>query len=453
MKDNLKSSVLSLYQAGNSGIKIATMLNRHPSTIYYYLKGYSKPNGGLQAKSSGDEIEILYKHGFSCAQIAEKLGLKNSGTVYTRLKNRGVKIRSKSEGMAVRGCRKIGPDDEILEKYQQGLSQVEIAKDYDVYSDSIRHVLKRHNANEGSKGKRNPSWKGGVTKLNSLIRYSPKWRELREKVITDRGACQISGDTQCEYNLHHIVHFKFLIEKFVRDFSIDIENLDTIDRVKLWNDIEKFSLFWDPQNLILLSQDIHDNIHDNLEVNFNRSNKEMLSVKKIASREANLLLDFGHYLGSSPKAANICYGLFLDSSLIGCCVFGKGANQHLSSGAGGEALELVRLYTVDWAPKNSLSFFMARVIKLFKREHTDIKYLVSFADPNVGHSGTVYKACNWIYTGQIKKDYKYLLSNGSLVHKSKFRCKDGKTEKELAKEAGAIKVHQKGKHRFVLALK
>lgn len=176
------------------------------------------------------------------------------------------------------------------------------------------------------------------------------------------------------------------------------------------------------------------------------------SVRPIERNEADNILDRYHYLGKAPLGSQQFYGLFAQNILLGCCVLGKGANKHLSSGVGGPALELTRLCTEPWLPRNSLSIFLSQIPSWIIKERPDIEYLVSFADANEGHTGSIYKAVNWQYTGQGKPDYKYLLTNGSTVHKSRFRCRDGKTEKQLAKETESIKVPQEGKHRFIYNL-
>lgn len=185
--------------------------------------------------------------------------------------------------------------------------------------------------------------------------------------------------------------------------------------------------------------------------NHNGSIKNLYAIKEIDRKECDSLLRPLHYLGKAPKGASIFMGLYIEGCLVGCATFGRGTNKHLSSSVGGNAYELTRFFTVDWLPKNSGSYFMSRIIKLIKKEYPDIEYLVSFADPEVKHTGGIYKAANWKYLGQNKKDYCYTI-NGERIHKSKFRCKDGKTEKELAKEAGAIKVKIQGKHKYVYAL-
>jgi DNA-binding CsgD family transcriptional regulator len=431
----IKNAVVALYEQGLGGVTIARKLGLHPQTVYYHLRHIKKPNGGRQAKTSKEEVRRLYEEEqLSCQQIADQLGLTSSAVVYTRLKNMGIKLRSKSDGMRIRGITKIGSDNDVIDKYQSGMSQKDIAETYNLFSsDTIRTVLNKYNINESNRGPRNPSWKGGITPLAKIIRTSAQYLDFRNECFRKASYCsELTGNKYNNVNMHHIVDFAFILN-----------NLTDHD------DWSACSYLWNVQNSIVVSEEEHKEIHSEkkLDIDFKR-----FSVKSILNKDCELLLKRYHYLSTVPKNSRFAYGLFVNESLVGCCLFGSGANRFLSSGVGGPALELTRLCLVNWLPKNSASFFLARAIKQLKKDASDIQFLVSFADPNIGHLGGVYKACNWEYTGQCKKDYIYELPDGSRVHKSRFRCKNGKTEKQLAIEAGAVKVPQDGKHRYVYSV-
>ena len=61
-------------------------------------------------------------------------------------------------------------------------------------------------------------------------------------------------------------------------------------------------------------------------------------------------------------------------------------------------LELTRLWIEDGTPKNTESFFISQCLKRACRE-----IIVSFAQIDAGHVGTVYQATNWYYTGLSAK--------------------------------------------------
>lgn len=141
-----KAEVLRMYEAGMGGVTIARELGVHPQTIYYHLKGVDKPNGGRQAKTSINDIVRMYvDEQMSCADIASSLSLSDSGVVWQRLHNHGIPLRSKSEGMILKGLRKIGPDKEVIALYNKGLSVSQVADHYEVHHKSVYDILKRHN--------------------------------------------------------------------------------------------------------------------------------------------------------------------------------------------------------------------------------------------------------------------------------------------------------------------
>lgn len=95
-------------------------------------------------------------------------------------------------------------------------------------------------------------------------------------------------------------------------------------------------------------------------------------------------------------------GLFLPE-LVGVCVYtrpaGPSAGQKYYPQAPDKCLELRRLCLIDDTPKNAESFFVSRTLK-WLRKNTDWKFVISYADPQQGHVGTIYKAANFKYEGE-----------------------------------------------------
>lgn len=70
------------------------------------------------------------------------------------------------------------------------------------------------------------------------------------------------------------------------------------------------------------------------------------------------------------------------------------------------AWELARLFVLDSEPFNSETWFLARAIRYVKRNCPAVRMLVSYADPSVGHKGTIYKAANWKPDGRTDQERK-----------------------------------------------
>jgi hypothetical protein len=109
-----------------------------------------------------------------------------------------------------------------------------------------------------------------------------------------------------------------------------------------------------------------------------------------------------HYAKRWPSISK-AFGLFRDGVLAGVVTFGSPASAPLRSGVCGpeysqQVIELNRLVLRDNRP-NEASLLVGRALRLLQGNHI----VVSFADTQQGHTGIVYQACNFIYTGLSAK--------------------------------------------------
>lgn len=73
-------------------------------------------------------------------------------------------------------------------------------------------------------GKNGPGWKGGLTKKNSLIRNSAKYKEWRKCVLKrDSYTCQLCGIVGGQLNVDHIKSFAYYPE-----LRFDLDNGRTL---------------------------------------------------------------------------------------------------------------------------------------------------------------------------------------------------------------------------------
>lgn len=113
-----------------------------------------------------------------------------------------------------------------------------------------------------------------------------------------------------------------------------------------------------------------------------------------------------HYSDYANIQAKEVFGLFREGvflpELVGVCIYtrpaGPSAAQKYYPQDPDKCLELRRLCLIDDTPKNAESFFVSRTLK-WLRKNTDWKFVVSYADPEQGHVGTIYKASNFKYEG------------------------------------------------------
>ena len=72
------------------------------------------------------------------------------------------------------------------------------------------------------------------------------------------------------------------------------------------------------------------------------------------------------------------------------------------------------MWIIDDTPKNAESFFIGRALK-WLRKNSEWKFIVSYADPEQGHQGTIYKASNFKYEG-VTSAGSSLLIDGKPFH-------------------------------------
>ena len=137
-------------------------------------------------------------------------------------------------------------------------------------------------------------------------------------------------------------------------------------------------------------------------------------IESIKSKETYDWLLNKHY---AKRICSISYafGLYANKMLSGVCTFGFPPNYNYNNGDcvfdGYRCLtlELNRLVVNDGLPKNALSYFVSRCLKMLPKPSC----IVSYADQNQGHNGYIYQATNWIYTGVSTPKYQYIFKNGS----------------------------------------
>ena len=126
------------------------------------------------------------------------------------------------------------------------------------------------------------------------------------------------------------------------------------------------------------------------------------SVRAIDKSDTHDLIMNVHYARRMPPIS-FAYGLFNDGVLKGIVTYGMPASPALCKGVCGEewrrnVLELNRLCLVDNQP-NEASRLVGASLKLLPQP----KVIVSYADTAHKHTGFIYQATNFIYTGMTVK--------------------------------------------------
>ena len=150
-----------------------------------------------------------------------------------------------------------------------------------------------------------------------------------------------------------------------------------------------------------------------------------LDVKRVERAEVRDFVEAHHYSQSiNGLMVSHAFGLYHKGTLVGAMLYGKlaMANSWRKYGdTAEEVLELRRLVTLDTTPKNTESFFIGYTLRWLKK-NTEVKTIVSYADPNYGHSGTIYKATNFTHVGMTAPG-RVIMWQGKKYHDKAIRTK------------------------------
>lgn len=114
--------------------------------------------------------------------------------------------------------------------------------------------------------------------------------------------------------------------------------------------------------------------------------------------------------------------------------------------------ELSRLWAPDGHERNLLTRAISCAVKAFKQTQPEVWGVVSYADPNVGHSGFVYRAASWLPCGQVEESRYYRAADGTVVSRRKFHSGSTHMTKAQILAAGYTETKQPGRLRYCLPL-
>lgn len=110
--------------------------------------------------------------------------------------------------------------------------------------------------------------------------------------------------------------------------------------------------------------------------------------------EANGLLAERHYLGSIGRGRRAFVGV-LGRVVVACQVWSLPTSRHLP--LDGTWLELSRWCLTPEAGEYAGSRMHSWVVRWMREHAPKVTTLVSYSDPSQGHTGALYRACNWYW--------------------------------------------------------
>ncbi len=112
-------------------------------------------------------------------------------------------------------------------------------------------------------------------------------------------------------------------------------------------------------------------------------------------------------------------------------------------------MTLARLWLPDDLPPNSESRVLGIVLRDVRRT-TEWKLLLSYADPNAGHIGTIYQATGWTYLRETPGEHYVRLADGHLHHPRSVYTRFGSNNITHLRATGvhACREYVGGKYRY-----
>lgn len=142
-----------------------------------------------------------------------------------------------------------------------------------------------------------------------------------------------------------------------------------------------------------------------------------------------------HYAKAVPNVG-LAFAVFnKKNEWCGVICYGVGATNNIASPYNlkqGEVIELLRMALNG--KQESTTKAMAISLKLISNYAPNVKLIVSYADSEQGHYGTIYQATNWIYTGYSTDTN--LIVNGERKHRRTLGSKFGTCSAEKIKAMG-----------------
>ena len=180
----------------------------------------------------------------------------------------------------------------------------------------------------------------------------------------------------------------------------------------------------------------------------------MITLKRATPEAVRYACLNFHYAKAVP-CVEYAYNVYNEQDeWCGCIIFSPGATPRLAGSVGckiGEACELVRVALNGKQPYTSEC--VAAAVRQLHKDAPQIKIIVSFADCDQHHFGTIYQATNWLYLGTNSgSGYRYFIIHGKKTHPKSCYSAGWKQSIEWIREnvdPNAQEVYSEGKRKYI----
>ncbi len=153
-----------------------------------------------------------------------------------------------------------------------------------------------------------------------------------------------------------------------------------------------------------------------------------LETAWIDEEEACIIHERFHYLASF-RENSLHFGLRMkdDKRVVALLSLSPYDLGHLTpklpdAVAASEVAVLSRVYSFDWAPRNTLSYAMGQLFKAVRGDQHRLKMILTYLNPNVGFGGASYRAANWTLFGREWGTHYAYLDGNYVTDRSLRQC-------------------------------
>lgn len=188
-----------------------------------------------------------------------------------------------------------------------------------------------------------------------------------------------------------------------------------------------------------------------------------MDTHRIDHRLAKPFIEEWHYSGKCPTGKNIFFGCYDGAGLYAVADYGIGVNPYQATFLSRESsldvtndalVELKRLCRIE--PRNDdmpLTKFLSQCHRQLKQE--GVRFVVSFSDPEHGHTGGIYRAANFIHLGQSNPEFHLVDADGVVRHRRyayRYAQRNGVTTAQARDDLGLTRIKTAPKDRWFLPL-
>jgi len=181
--------------------------------------------------------------------------------------------------------------------------------------------------------------------------------------------------------------------------------------------------------------------------------KAELKLDWCSHEAAKYAVNHWHYSRCLPSFKLCKIGVWESGVFIGVVIFSMGAapQAHCPYGIGNrEICELTRVALSHH--QSAVSRIVAISLRMIKEQSPGLRMVVSYADPEQGHDGGIYKAGGWAFVGRTDPCEQFVdTKTGERVHTKTIRTGRRGYATKL-KEAGLIRSVKVWKYKYLMPL-